>query len=371
MYAKGQTVIQYIEQLAPKHLAMEGDKIGLHVGTLNKPIKKVMVTLDVMENVVDEAIENGVDLIIAHHAVIFRPLKHLRTDLPGGRLFEKLLKHDIAVYTAHTNLDVAKGGMNDCMAKKLELEEVEVLSPLHQDRLKKLVVFVPTTHADRVRQAMGDAGAGFIGNYSHCAFEVVGKGRFLPGEGANPFLGEAGRIETVEEVRVETIIPASLEKRVIQAMLAAHPYEEVAYDLYPLDNQGEPYGLGRIGKLKQPMTLCLFAQKVKEAFDVPGVRVIGELDRPVRRVAVLGGDGNSFVSQAAFKGADVFVTGDVYYHVGHEAMAHGMAMVDPGHYAEKVIVEVLCRYLETKFAEQRVETEVMASRANTNPFQFL
>jgi len=371
MFANGQTVIQFVEQLAPKHLAMEGDKIGLHVGTLQKPVKKVMVALDVLEDVVDEAIAAGVDLIVAHHAVIFRPLKHLRTDLAAGRLYEKLIKNDIAVYTAHTNLDVAFGGINDWLAEELALTDVEVLDVTTHDSLKKLVVYVPQTHKDTVLQAVTKAGAGWIGNYSHCSFQSLGTGTFLPQEGTSPYIGEAGKLETVEEVRLETVMPASRQSAVIKAMKSAHPYEEVAYDIYPLELPAKGLGIGRVGKLATPMTLRDFSLYVKEKFQLQGVRVVGKLDDTVKKVAVVGGDGNSFVGKAIFRGADVFVTGDIYYHTAHDAMADGLRIVDAGHNIEKIMKQRLVSYLTDCLKERGYATEVVHSSVHTDPFQFL
>jgi dinuclear metal center YbgI/SA1388 family protein len=371
MFASGQRIIQYFEAFAPKHLAMEGDKIGLQVGTLQKEVKKVMVTLDILEEVVDEAIAEGVDLIIAHHAVIFRPLKNLRTDLPAGRLYEKLIKHDIAVYIAHTNLDVAEGGINDLMAEALGLENVDILEKWHEQKLKKIVVYVPASHVDGVRDAMARAGAGWIGHYSHCSFGVKGTGTFLPREGTDPYIGEQGKLEQVEEIRMETIMPEEIQARVLKAMTGAHPYEEVAYDIYPVEQAGTTWGIGRIGTLPSPLTLEEFAGRVKEAFGVEGVRVVGLLDRQVRKIAVLGGDGNSFVSKAMFRGADVLVTGDIYYHTAHDAMAGGLSLVDPGHNVEKIMKEAVQNVLEQRIKEEKLDTEIIVSKVNTEPFKFI
>ncbi|MFT9848675.1 Nif3-like dinuclear metal center hexameric protein [Aneurinibacillus sp. REN35] len=371
MYANGQRIIQYFEQFAPKHLAMEGDKIGLQVGTLNKEVKKVMIALDILEEVVDEAIAEEVDLIIAHHAVIFRPLKNLRTDMPAGRLYEKLIKHDVAVYIAHTNLDVAEGGINDLMAEALALKEVEILEQWHEQKLKKIVVYVPVSHVEAVREAMSQAGAGSIGNYSHCTFGVQGTGTFMPEEGTNPFIGEKGTLEKVEEVRLESIVPQELQSRVLKAIHKAHPYEEVAYDIYPVEQAGTTWGIGRIGKLSEPVSLRAFAEQVKQAFDVNGARVVGDLDRQVQKVAVLGGDGNSFVSKAMFRGADVLVTGDIYYHTAHDAMAGGLSIVDPGHNIEKIMKTGVKNILDKRLQEDKLETEIVVSIVNTDPFTFL
>ena len=366
----GHELIGMFEGFAPKYLAMEGDKIGLQIGRLNKPVHKVMIALDVLEEVVDEAIEKNVDLIIAHHPLIFRPLKNITTDELPGRIIEKLIKHDIAVYAAHTNLDVAKGGVNDLLAEALELSDTEVLVPTHEVKLKKLVVYVPVEDSSKVKEAIGDAGAGAIGNYSHCQFSVTGTGQFLPNENSDPYIGQSGQLEQVEEERIETIFPDYLEKSILQAMLKAHPYEEVAYDIYPLDNKGETLGLGRIGRVKE-MTLAEFANKVKVALDVPTVRVVGDLDSKVKKVAVLGGDGNKYISSAKFKGADVYVTGDLYYHVAHDAMMMGLNVIDPGHNVEKVMKKGLAHSLSKVCAEVGYDVEIFPSEQNTEPFQFI
>lgn len=371
MSVNGQTIIQWFEQFSPKHLAVEGDKIGLQLGTLQKTISKVMVTLDVTEEVVEEAIKKDVGLIIAHHPIIYRPLSHLRTDLPAGKIITSLLKNDIAVYIAHTNLDVTQGGVNDWLARQVELEEVEVLSTTYVEPLKKLVVFAPKSDEQRIREALGHAGAGWIGNYSHCSFRSEGTGSFLPREGTNPHIGKQGKIEQVEEVRIETIYPKGIEKKVISAMIKAHPYEEVAYDIYPLDQQGESLGLGRIGKLKQEMTLEQFAKHVKEKFDIPFCRVVGPLNATIKKVAILGGTGNKYMSAALFKGADVFVTGDIEYHTAHDAQMNRLHLVDPGHHIEKVMIKGVQEVLQKAAREHNAELEVIASTVNTEPFHFV
>lgn len=368
--ANGYEIIQLFEQFSPKDLAMEGDKIGLQIGRLNKKVERVMVALDVLENVVDEAIKKDVQLIIAHHPFIYRPLQKIMTDTVQGRIIEKLVRHDIAVYAAHTNLDVAKGGVNDLLAAALGLENVEVLVPTVETSLKKVVVFVPAEHAESVREALGNAGAGFIGNYSHCSFSSNGTGRFLPGFNTNPFIGQKGKLETVEEDRIETIVPDKLLKKVVTAMLKAHPYEEVAYDVYPVHNKGEVLGLGRIGTV-QEMTLREFAERVKTAFQVDHVRVVGDLEAKVKKVAVLGGDGNKYFTHAKLKGADVYITGDIYYHTAHDALMEGLHMIDPGHNIEKVMKTGLSDILAKLCSKAGYKVEFFPSEEHTDPFQFL
>ncbi len=371
MYAKGQTIIQLIEELAPKSLALPDDKIGLQVGSLNKEIKKVMVTLDILENVVDEAIAKEVDLIISHHAVIYKPLKNLRTDLPQGKIYEKLIKADISVYVAHTNLDMADGGVNDVLSQQLELEDITLLEEHTNQKLKKFVVFVPKDHQQVIIDAISSAGAGWIGNYSHCTFNIEGTGTFMPREGTTPFIGKQNQLEQVEEVRIETIIPEEKQNQIIKAMLHVHPYEEVAYDIYPVEIKGKSYGIGRIGKLKQPMKFYDFANFVKGKLGVKAVRAIGNLDQEIKKVAVVGGDGNSFVSKASFRGADVLVTGDIYYHTAHEALANGLTIIDAGHNIEKNILPILNSFLQTELKNRKYSTEVIISETDTNPFQFI
>jgi dinuclear metal center YbgI/SA1388 family protein len=369
MFARGETIVQLLEQLAPKHYAVPDDKIGLQVGSLRREMKRVLVALDVNQEVVHEAKEAGAELIVAHHAVIYRPLAHLRTDTPAGALAAELLRSDIAVYVAHTNLDAAEGGMNDWMAEALGIAITGVLEEVHTDKLYKLAVFVPVGHQERVRDAMFAAGAGWIGNYSHCSFNVEGTGTFLPREGSDPFIGQAGRFEQTAEVRIETVVPYSVHKAVIQAMLKAHPYEEVAYDLYPMDLKGRAFGLGRVGALPAPETLDQFADRVKRALDVPFVRVVGDGSREVRKAAVLGGSGSRYVRHALFAGADVLVTGDIDYHTAQDALAAGLCIVDPGHNAEKIMKKRLADWLQERLREQGYATEAIASQISTEPFR--
>ncbi|KIL46019.1 Nif3-like dinuclear metal center hexameric protein [Jeotgalibacillus campisalis] len=366
----GYEIIEVFEQFSPKNLAMDNDPVGLQIGRLNQKVEKVLVALDVLEDVVDEAIREGVKLIIAHHPIIYRPLKTIQTDVPEGRLIAKLIQHDIAVYVAHTNLDVADGGVNDWLAKQLKLSNTKVLVPTKEDRLKKLVVFVPESHAEKVRIAMAEAGGGQVGEYSHCSFTSRGTGRFMPVDGADPYIGEVNELEEVKEVKIETIIWDSTEKNVINAMLKAHPYEEAAYDLFVESRKGNMMGLGRVGILENKMTLDEFIDFVKTQFDVPSLRFVGDLSAPIQKVAVLGGTGNKYMKAAKFSGADVFVTGDVDYHIAHDAASMGLSIVDPGHNIEKVMKNGTADEMRNRCAEKGFEVEFIASSLNTDPFSF-
>ncbi|TMU85567.1 Nif3-like dinuclear metal center hexameric protein [Bacillus sp. BHET2] len=367
----GHEIIQLFEEFSPKHLAEEGDPIGLQIGKLNEKVDNVMITLDVLDNVVDEAIKNNVKLIIAHHPPLFRPLKTLQTGTYQGRMIEKLIKHDIAVYAAHTNLDVATGGVNDLLADMLKLKDHSVLVPTYSEELRKLVVYIPKENGEELRKALGKAGAGHIGNYSHCTFSTEGQGRFLPEEGTNPHIGKQGVPEEVEEEKVETVYPISLQNKVLKAMFTHHPYEEVAYDIYSLKNGSPALGLGRIGYLPNEMNLAEFALHVKKTFGMDGVRVIGNGEAKVKKVAVLGGDGNKFIGKAKRQGADVFVSGDIYYHTAHDAMMMGLNVVDAGHHIEKVMREGVAEYLTKKCSDKGYIVNIFASKSETNPFTYM
>ncbi|MCX7570847.1 Nif3-like dinuclear metal center hexameric protein [Tumebacillus sp. DT12] len=371
-YATIRQVASALEEMAPLTLAESWDKVGLQIGDPNRPARKVLLSLDSNdEGVIDEAIRIGADLIIAHHAMIFKAVQTIRTDSPYGRKLQKLLAAQVGVYVAHTNLDIAEGGINDILAGRLHLENVKVLSRVHNTRLKKLVVFVPATHHELVRKAVGDAGAGWIGNYSHCTFNTPGTGTFVPREGTNPFIGEQGNLEQVDEVRIETIVTDRNQDAVIAAMLEAHPYEEVAYDIYPLEIMGQELGVGRVGDLVQDMTLEQFAQFCKGQLGVEHARIVGPHDRVVRRVAILGGSGEEYWPEALKKGADVYVTGDIRYHYAQDALAEGLCLVDPGHNTEKVCLPALQAFLQAKMNEYGYDTEIVVSETNTEPFSFV
>ena len=366
----GHEVITLFEKWSPKRYALEGDPVGLHIGRLNRPVEKVLVTLDVNEDVIDEAIRKGAGLIIAHHPPIFRPLKSIVLDTPQGRMIEKCIKNDISVYAAHTNLDVAQGGVNDMLADRLGLLETKVVEKTYSESLYKLTVFTPVSHAENMRLALGKSGAGAIGDYEACSFTSSGTGRFMPIKGANPYLGEINVQEEVAEEKIEVVIPEFRRNQVLKAMLAAHPYEEPAFDIYMLDQHSQELGLGRVGKLNKKMTLEQFVDYVKTAFNVPAVRFVGDPTKEISKVAVLGGDGNKYIHAAKRSGADVLVTGDLYYHIAHDAEAIGLSVVDPGHNIEKIMIEGVTNYMTKVSEEARFAVSFIESEVITEPFQF-
>jgi dinuclear metal center YbgI/SA1388 family protein len=370
MSVKCQVIIEAVEKIAPRYLAESWDNVGLLLGSPAQDVAKIRVALDVTSELVEAAITDDVDLIVAHHPLIFRAISHVRSDLPQGRLISSLIKNNIAVYAAHTNLDTADGGVSDVLAQCLNLQQVGQLSAGYSEKLVKLVVFVPQSHADQVREAMGRAGAGHTGNYSHCTFQCGGTGTFLPLDGTHPFLGETGKLERVAEVRIETIMPDKLTRKVVKAVLAVHPYEEVAYDVYPLHNTGKSLGLGRIGVLARPVSLAEFAQSAKAALHTPAVILAGSPERTVSKVAVCGGSGAGLIHKAAFAGADVLVTGDVKYHEAQEALAAGLAIVDAGHFAtERPVVGFLQRYLNQAALDNKWAVSIDCDTISENVFR--
>ncbi|WP_173916120.1 Nif3-like dinuclear metal center hexameric protein [Halobacillus sp. Marseille-Q1614] len=361
-------VVQQLDKLAPKNLAFEWDNVGLQLGSLDQKVENVMVTLDVLEDVVEEAVEKNVNLIVAHHPLLFKKLHQIDFSSPKGRVIRKLIQHDITVYAAHTNLDIAQGGVNDAMAELLQLQDVQPLIETTSKSLVKLAVYVPVSHADQVRDAISEAGAGHIGDYSHCTYQVKGEGTFKPLDGSDPYIGSQGSLERVEENRIETIMPSSLTQKVLKAMIEAHPYEEAAYDLFPLLNEGASLGVGRIGELENEMSLYDLCSMIKEKYQVPQLRYSGDANQKVKKVALLGGSGESYYKNALSKGADVYITGDMTFHTAQDAVEAGLALIDPGHHVEKVVHPFIKDCIEKNVPQ--VGT-VLISNTDTEPFRFM
>ncbi|MCS6862779.1 MAG: Nif3-like dinuclear metal center hexameric protein, partial [Abditibacteriales bacterium] len=354
---------------APPELAEDWDNVGLLVGNPNEVVERAMVALDPTREVVEEAMQQVCYLLITHHPAIFQPLRRVRTDDPTGRVIVELLQQRMHHIAAHTNFDNAPSGMGDALAGALRLENVEVLAPRQREVLYKVVVFVPTEAVDAVRDAMAAVGAGVIGNYSHCSFRAPGTGTFRPLEGASPYLGEVGQLEQAEEFRLEMLVGERQLPATLEAMRRAHPYEEVAYDVYRLENKGKSLGAGRVGQLKQAVTLREFAQFVGRELGAAHVRAVGSLERRVQRVALCGGSGAFLIDAAHQAGADVLVTGDIKHHDALKAQARGLAVVDPTHAAtEQIFVRVVAEHLRCTLGDR---LQVFTSEASANPFRHI
>lgn len=368
----GLDFIKRFEEYCPQWLAEEGDPVGLHIGCLNREMKRIMMTLDVRPEVVEEAIAKKIDLIIAKHPPIFRPITRLTPETPQTKMYLDLIQHEIAVYAAHTNMDIIPDGLNDWFCEALEVQVDDYLVQTHQVNWVKLIVYTPSENADSMREALGKAGAGQQGNYQNTSYSMSGLGRFTPNEQASPTIGQANQAEMVEEERIEVLLPENLKATVLAAMREVHPYEEPAFDLIALQNPPQTYGLGRIGQLKAPIALEAFVKKVQATFDLDGLRLIEPTAKKsmVQRIAICGGSGEKFYPAALQKGADVYLTGDVYYHTAHDMQAAGLTVIDPGHHIEKLCIPKFIEKMESWKLEEDWDVELFASKTNTNPFQY-
>ncbi len=349
-------IAQAIERQAPLQLQESWDNCGLQVGSMSSPVQRVLTALDVTPEVVSEAIERQVDAIVTHHPMIFKGIKSINTDTMQGRMIKDLLCHGINVYSAHTNLDVTEGGLNDEVATRLGLQDIQGLEETGRDVAYKVAVYVPVTHSEQLRQAMGDAGAGHIGAYSHCSFSVAGEGRFLPLEGTNPFIGQAGMMEAVQEERVETVVPKKLLGQVLSSMEKVHPYEEIAYDVVALENAYDAHYIGRIGNLPQPLSIEEFKELLQSVFPHSQLRWGGAKRTEVQRIGLCTGSGAEFIKIAAKQKADVYITGDVKYHDMQMAKELGITVVDAGHYGTEYMSQTLLkRMIENTYTNGEVE----------------
>ncbi len=358
-------VTTYLEQIAPRSYQESYDNAGLITGYPEQEVNGVLVSLDATEAVVDEALERNCNLIIAHHPIVFKGLKSLTGKNYIERTVIKAIRHDVAIYAIHTNLDNVSRGVNYQIGRKLKLQKMQVLAP-KPTTLNKLVVFVPTEHADTLLQALSQAGAGNIGNYKNCSFQTTGTGTFQPNDQANPHIGTQGKLEQVAEKRIEVIFPAYLSSQVLAAMRKAHPYEEVAYYLHVLENENQEAGAGMIGQLPTPMPEEDFLQYLKEHMQLSMIRHTQFTGRPVSKVVVCGGAGSFLLPKAIAQQADVFVSADFKYHEFFDADGHLM-IADIGHYESEVFTKEL---IEELLSEKFVNFAVHLAKTLTNPVYY-
>ncbi|WP_303920508.1 Nif3-like dinuclear metal center hexameric protein [Draconibacterium sediminis] len=355
-------ITNFLEDLAPLKLQESYDNAGLILGDKNAEVSAALVTLDVTEAIVDEAIKRNAVLIIAHHPIVFSGLKKITGKNYIERTLIKAIKHDVAIYAAHTNLDSITGGVNGKICEKLGLENCKILQPAG-GLLKKLVTFVPVDHANKVREAVFAAGAGQIGNYDSCSFNAHGQGTFRGSDTTNPFVGKKGEQHYENEIRVETIFPDYLQGKVINALVQAHPYEEVAYDIYSLDNKFDQIGAGMIGTLPKEKSETAFLRQLKKTFNTKIIRHTALLDKKVKKIAVCGGSGSFLLNQAIASGADFFVTGDFKYHQFFDA-ENKIVIADIGHFeSEQFTKELFYELLTKKFPKFAIHL----SEVNSNP----
>jgi dinuclear metal center YbgI/SA1388 family protein len=359
-------IISVIESQAPLALQESYDNAGLAVGDAGMQVRSALLCIDVTEKIIEEAIHLGANLIISHHPVLFHPLKRLTGSAVEERIVIAAIRNNIALYSAHTNLDNILQGVNHKICTKLNLLNTKILLP-KEGMLRKLVTFAPVEHEEAVRDALFNAGAGHIGHYDQCSFNSAGQGSFRALSGTHPFAGEIDKFHLEKETRIETVFPAHLQKQIIHALLSAHPYEEVAYDIYRIENAYGMAGSGMIGELEKPMAENDFFQHVKDVFHCGIIRCSPLLNKPVKKIALCGGSGAFLAGAAIVAHADVFLTADVRYHQFFEADGR-IIIADIGHYeSEQFTIEIFYELLTKKLPNFAVHF----SRISTNCITYL
>ncbi len=359
-------ITDYLETIAPLSYQESYDNSGLIVGDKSLDISSALICIDVTEEVVDEAIAYGCNLIISHHPLIFKGIKRITGSNEVERCLIKAIRNNIAIYAAHTNLDSVTGGVNSKICEILGLKNCRILSPV-KNQLLKLITYVPADYLEQVRTAVFLAGAGVIGNYDQCSFGASGYGTFRGNNESTPFVGTKGELHTEQEIRFETIVPRHLKSRVLEALLSSHPYEEVAFDLTPLENDYPTVGLGMIGELSNPVEEIEILGSIKALFDCKMIKYTALLNKKISRIAVCGGSGSFLVPKAIAEGADLFISADFKYHDFFEADKK-IVLADIGHYeSEQFTKEVLKEIVLKKFPTFALRL----SDVKTNPVSYL
>ncbi len=358
-------ILATLESLAPPSLQESYDNTGLITGSPDWTCSGILCSLDATEEVIIEARSRGCNLVVAHHPIVFGGLKKINGKNYVEQTIIRAIKEDIAIYAIHTNLDNVLDGVNGKIAEMLGLGKQQILSE-KEGTLKKIYTFVPQAHAEKVRTALFEAGAGQIGNYSECSFNVEGTGTFKAGEGAEPFVGKLHERHSENEIRVELVFPSHLQGPMIKALKAAHPYEEVAFDVVALSNPHPGIGSGLIGELPEALSEQAFLQKVRTIFGTPVIRHTALLGRPIKKVAVCGGAGSFLIAKALAKGADAYLTADLKYHEFFDANGR-LLLADVGHYeSEQYTIGLLAGVLAKKFPT----FAVLKTEVETNPVRY-
>ncbi|MBW2195413.1 MAG: Nif3-like dinuclear metal center hexameric protein [Deltaproteobacteria bacterium] len=364
-------VLEVMEHIAPVSLAETWDNPGLQVGHREWLVNKIWVALDPTYEVVEKACGENVNLLITHHPLIFHPLRRLDMGNNIGKIIELAIKHRVAILCAHTNLDSVSGGLNDMFAERLGLECITVLSPKGDDQFK-LVVYVPKEYEDKVLDAIFESGAGKAERYSSVSFRTEGIGTFRAGVDANPFLGRRGEFTQVPEFRIEVLVARKDLSQVTMALTAVHPYEEVVYDVYAISGKGSGDGLGRIGELDEGISLGRFSERIKRIFGLSTVKVAGNLEHSVKRIAVCTGSGRGLLGDFLSSDAEVLVSGDLGYHDGQRVVNAGKGLIDIGHFAsEHLVVRGLVKRLKETLSAKEYLVEVASYQDECDCFQYV
>jgi len=372
MTATVSDLVSLIEKIAPFRFAEEWDNPGLQVGNKDWPVKRAWVALDPTPDVVDAACKSKVDLLITHHPLIFTPLKSINFASPEGSVIHKAAVCGLAVFSAHTNLDSAEEGLNDLLASRIGLKNTSVLAGSGKSGRCKFVVYVPAGHEQNVIKSLFETKAGIIGSYTCCSFRSAGKGTFRPEISARPFIGKIGEISDVDEVRIEAVASKVDIPEVLARVSESHPYETMAYDVYPLCEYDKLSGMGRVGELEEKTKLGILAEKIKSKLALKNVKIAGNPGLSVTHAAVCTGSGSGLLKEFFNSGAQVYITGDLRYHDARSAEAKGVGLIDIGHFAsEHIIIEELAKRLGMMTKEAGYDILIEACGIERDPFSVL
>jgi dinuclear metal center YbgI/SA1388 family protein len=369
MSVKVSDIIRLMNEIAPQNLAENWDNSGLQIGDKNWPVKSIMVALDPLPDIIAEACRKKINLLITHHPLIFKPLSRIDFSTPVGSTIQLSVQNRLALFAAHTNLDSASGGINDIISEKLGLKALSVLSKPEQLEKHKLVFYVPADHEKNLLEILFQTRAGVIGEYTCCSFRNQGTGTFKPGSTAKPFSGSIGVLSHADEVRIETIVNGQDLDEVVSLLKKHHPYETMAYDIYPLIPEKGKQGLGRVGFLPARLRLDQFSDQVRKALNLTSVRVVGDPGLMVEKVAVCSGSGSSLLSDFFASGAQVFISGDIRYHDARASEEAGAGIIDVGHFgSEHLVVNVLIQKLHDAILAKGMDISIEACNLEKDPF---
>jgi dinuclear metal center YbgI/SA1388 family protein len=365
-------IISRIEEFAPKYLAEDWDPIGLAFGDKDQVVNKMMVALDLDADTLAEAKEKEIDFIFTHHPSIFNSLTTLNAHDSRRRQYLELIRSNIALYSAHTNVDAAENGMNDWLAKALGLKKpYEVLDTAYESELKLLVLYTPIKEAAEMRTILHKVGAGQVGDYDEVSYTSAGEGHFTPNPEAKPTVGEENTPEVVQEERVEMLVPKQLLGQILEVIYENHPYEEPVYHILDIGKKDKTYGIGRVGSLESPQSFTALLKQVKETFNLSHVRHANTaLAAKIEKVAILGGSGEKYYKQALAKDADVYITGDITYHGAQDMIREGLPFIDAGHFIENIFVEKMTEKLQKWQQEEDWAVEIIPAEAQEDVFKF-
>lgn len=362
-------VTEMIEDLAPREVSLADDPVGMQCGKPSNPVRRIVFALDASESTVDQALAFKADLLVTHHPLLFRPVGQGMDNSPVGIAFVKALRGNLSVYSAHTNLDASPVGINSHLAELLQMSQTRTLLQTGPDSMYKVVVYVPQKDLAAVRGAAFGAGAGRIGNYSHCSFAVKGEGTFLGDDTTRPVVGSPGSLETVSEIRLEIPASAASLGTVLDAVRESHPYEEPAIDVVPLVKQASGFGLGLTGLMPSRVSIGEIAVKLKKATGANTMRLVGNRGRKVRRVAICAGSGSSLLEQVVDSGAELFITGDVKFHEARTAEDKGLSILDVGHFASEIYGMIrFTEVMEEKFKDMGWKVKIQCAKEK-DPFK--